>query len=380
MGQRILLSSSESKNELYLDPNRFYSYNLYEKSRWGVGLGYDIKLGRPSRPGLTLLSLGVYGAWGYEDQRLKWGGNVGLKGLSKSGKKYHTYVDVFHDLTPPGTRNMGTFELLQFTETGNFMTRRFNDTWRVTAGVSRMKTAKLQETLELRWSRERELWSGNSLIYPASGAELRSMPHADFAELRLYVAHTSGLSGELLAGTMTPWKKYFARLLLQYGHRFFFDPLTLDLFAQSGIVNDDAPYSRCFDLGGTWGSPLALERSLLTARPNEFTANVFGLVTLKLSLKNPLVDYYHNVLLVGTSPRPFVMCNAAWGTVDKSSSLQVPDKGILEVGGGVDGLLVWGSVQWGAAVAYRLTPTSAAYHLPATEDNFVFLLTAKLGI
>jgi hypothetical protein len=74
------------------------------------------------------------------------------------------------------------------------------------------------------------------------------------------------------------------------------------------------------------------------------------------------------------------MCNAAWGTVDKSSSLQAPDKGILEVGGGVDGLLVWGSVQWGAAVAYRLTPTSAAYHLPATEDNFVFLLTAKLGI
>lgn len=380
MGQKILLSSTESGNELNLDPNRIYSYNLYEKSRWGAGLEYDIMLGQKDSAGLTCLALSAYGAWGYEDHRLKWGGKVELQGVTKDRRKYSTYLEGFHDLTAPGSRHIGIYDVFHFTSTGNFMTRRFNDTWRVTGGVSRMKTRKMQETIELRWSRERDLWSGNNLIYPASCADLRSMPYEDFFEVRIHLADFSGLSGELLAGTTSQWASPFVRLLVQYNRKFFWEPLTLEVFAQCGFADEGAPYSRCFDLGGTWGSPLAMERSLLTARPNEFTANLFSLVTLKLSTAEPLFYYYHNNLLVGTSPSPFVLCNAAWGELRGHSSPQAPDKGILEVGGGVDGLLKWGLVDWGGAVVYRLTQKSAAYHFTKTEDNLMFLLTAKLDM
>lgn len=380
IAQLVPLVSKES-NVLSLDINRIYDYNQYEKSRWGLGLQYDIALGGER---FSTLSLSGYGAYGYEDQRFKWGLMAGLQ--SKLKHKSLFYVRFFHDLTPEASRYLNTYQLLNFTSTGSFMTRLFSDTYRLTFGFSRQATAKRTDGFELRLSRERPLHYGTSLIYPSSYSDLKNIHHTDFIEGRLFVSHTSGLRGELLAGTHGKFSHFyqnmqpFLRLLLQYDKEIIFSTFKLDFFAQGGFANNDAPYSRLFDLGGTWGSPIALQRSLLTARPNEFVANLFTLINLKLTTQEPLFRFNSEFLAIGTAPSPFLLCNAAWGKLRDSVESHVPDKGIAEVGAGVDGLLVWGAVKWGGAVVYRLTPSSAAYHYSDTKDNLLFLFTAQLDM
>lgn len=380
-GQMMVLYNSAGGNVLSFDLNRLYSYNLYEKSRWGLGLQYDIKLGGNR---FSTLSLSGYGAYGYADQRIKWGLKADLQ--SNLRHRSHTYVEFFHDLTPDGSRILTNYQLSAFNSTGSFMTRLFSDTYRLTLGFSRQATAKRTDGLELRISRERALHYGTTQIYPPSYSDLKDLPHMDFVEGRLFAAHTSGLRGELLAGfygtfeNLSQSMQSFLRLLLQYDNVFYFSAFELDLFAQCGFANSDAPYSRLFDLGGTWGSPIALGRSLLTARPNEFVTNLFSLINLKLGTQEPLFRLNNEILAIGTAPSPFLLCNAAWGKMGDNEGYSVPDKGIAEVGAGIDGILVWGAVQWGGAVVYRLTPESAAYHRPDTKDNLALLLTARLNL
>ena len=385
MAQLLPLISGE-RNVLSLDLSHLYNYNQYEKSRWGLGLQYDINFAEKSR--FKTLTLSGYGAYGYGDERFKWG----LKADLLSGQRYptHSYVSFFHDLTADASRTLNAYQLLNFNATGAYMTRRFSDTWRLTLGFSRQATAHSTGSVELRLSRERGLHSGLTLIYPSTYSELKGLPHCDFVEGRLFVAHTSGFRGELLVGVCGDFpdifsenflrQQSFLRLLLQYDKEFYFSAFEFDLFAQTGFVNSDAPYSRLFDLGGTWGSPIAMGQGLLTARPNEFVANLFALVNLRLATQKPLFDVRNAAFAIGSCPTPFVLCNAAWGKMGDYTGAEVPDKGILEVGGGVDGLIVWGAVRWGGAVVYRLTPSDADYHFSDPEDNYTFLLTAVLDL
>ena len=46
----------------------------------------------------------------------------------------------------------------------------------------------------------------------------------------------------------------------------------------------------------------------------------------------------------------------------------------------IDGLLVWGLVDWGLGVVYRLTPASAVYHLTEPKNNFALFFTATLEL
>jgi hypothetical protein len=57
-----------------------------------------------------------------------------------------------------------------------------------------------------------------------------------------------------------------------------------------------------------------------------------------------------------------------------------PDKGIAEVGAGIDGVLIWGAIKWGCAAVYRLTPTSADYHYTDTRNNLALLFTARIDL
>ena len=72
MGQLIPLLPEGTKNQLWLDPDRVFDYNQYEKSRWGAGLQYDINFDTTAQHHMfKMLSLGGYGAYGYADQRWK---------------------------------------------------------------------------------------------------------------------------------------------------------------------------------------------------------------------------------------------------------------------------------------------------------------------
>ena len=396
MAQMIPLSSAESKNQLWIDPGRVYDYNLYEKSRWGIGLQYDInfktekELVTMENPkGFKALSLSGYIAYGYADQRFKWGLKADLQGVSK--KQSHTYLSFFHDLTPDASRTLTVPTINILTLPASFMTSSFSDTYRFTLGYTRKASKSSTENFELCLSRERPLHYGSTLFYPQSYSELNNILHFDFIESQFYIAYTSGWSAQLLAGGMqynhtmgpksTPSnfgsKKWtpFARLLVQYDRHFYLSFLDLGIFAQAGAVTPKVPTSRMFDLGGSWGSPLLLNHSLLTARPNEFTANIFGMINLKLTTVDPLFKFYNRLFDIGTSPQPFLLANAAWG---KGS--EAPDQGIAEAGAGIDGLLVWGLVYWGFGMVYRFTPESAYYHLPDPKDNYTFLFTAHIDL
>lgn len=382
MAQLVPLVSG-TENTLSLDLDRVYSYNQYEKSRWGLGLQYDIALGGKR---FQTLSLSGYGAYGYADERFKWGLKADLLGASV--RQSHTYLGFFHDLTPAASRIVTTPAFAILTSPASFMTRLFNDTYRLYWGHTDKVSRKLTGGIELDLSRERNLY-GNGIpcnkaqLYP-SYSELKDLMKYDFAELKFLFSHAFGWDGIVTLGlcnNSSMGTDFFLRVLTQYGRDFFFSPFHFKLYAQGGYVYGDTPYSRMFDLGGSWGCPLSLNHTLLTARQNEFTARLFALVNMKLSTENPLFSLNNNILAIGTAPQPFLLCNAAWGTSFSDNDIYpAPTEGIAEVGAGIDGILVWGLVEWGGAVVYRLTPTSADYHFTEPKDNLVILLTATLNM
>lgn len=392
IGQYTRINSAQSRNALYFNVDRLWSYNLYEKSRWGLGLRYDINFDPQSS--LKTLSLDGYVGYGYADQRVKWGLQADLLGSHK--RKPHAYLGFFHDLTQDASRDLDGYDLTSFTSSYAFMIRRFSETDRLYAGAGFSPNGKLTLGAEVRLARERRLFDQYSLYYPVDADERALFPLHRYLEGRFTASHTNGLSAELLVGTadadifgVHADYPLYARLLGQYRHTFKVAKLfSLKTFAQAGVTSADLPYSRHFDIGGIWSSPLALERALSVAMPNEFTANAFALATLKFGFSEPLFKFYLNAISIGMAPRPFVMVGGEWGQLWEQDDeglrwhdeieVMAPSRGIAEVGAGIDGLIRWGAVDWGFAVAYRLTPSTAPYAFAEKSDNLSFLITAYL--
>ena len=349
MAQMIPLLPSGSKNELWLDPDRIYDYNQYEKSRWGLGLQYDINFDTASKPTFKTLSLSAYGAYGYADQHFKWGVFADLQGASR--RQSHTYIEFFHDLTADASRTLFTPNLSILRSPASFMSRLFSDTYRFTLGFSNRPTKNLFESIELRLSRERLLHDDYGEIFYPTYSELKDLAAYNFAELNLTLFHVLGLSGRVTLGAYNTDNdkdgEFFVRTQLEYDRTISYYFLKFQIFGQGGWV------------GGT--------------------ASLFAMVNMKLTTRNPLFEYYNNIIALGTSPSPFLLCNGAWGTSFDDFYL-APEKGFGEVGAGIDGLLVWGMVDWGIGVVYRLTPASADYHFTDPKNNFALFFTATLEL
>lgn len=378
MAQMVRLNGQDSRNALWFDMDRVFSYNQYENTRWGGGLQYDIALDSVH---FKTLSLGGYVGYGYTDRRWKWGVKVDLAGASR--RESHTYVEFFHDLTGDASRILNTFRLVNFTETGAFMTRLFSDTYRLTVGHSRKLTSALTADLRLRFSSERYMHNFYNLLYPATRSELLAMPSTQYAELMLTMAMTKGWTVEATGGLIGAEHSdgsAFARLLAQYDRTIDFAVFRYLFFAQGGITTRNVPYSRMFDLGGTWGSSFFFNQSILSARPNEFTTNYFTMVTMRLTLQKPFFDYYNPMMQLGTRPNPFLILDAAWGDTWDNQMFVTPDKGIAEVGAGIDGVLSFGQTDLGIGVVYRLTPAEAYYTFADKKDNLSVLFSIVINM
>ena len=131
-------------------------------------------------------------------------------------------------------------------------------------------------------------------------------------EARLVAQSPWGLTAQLQAGVNNPGRRAVTRLLVQYDRQWELNPFELQLFLQGGATGRATPYVRMFDLGGTFGAPFCFRQSLLTARPNEFTANVFAFLSLRFGFGRPLFEGWSRLFQIGTSPRPFIGMNAAW--------------------------------------------------------------------
>lgn len=370
-------------NNLYFNADRVWSYNLYEQSRWGLGLRWTAT---PSWLGGNRLTADAYIGLGYLDQQWKWGVSL-ASAFAKSRHSAGVHASVLHDMLPAGSRALGSTTLADISSLSSFMNRRMAIATQLTAGAS-WRWKMMRHLTEAHAHNGIILFDNAGLLYPNDGDPCPA--YRDYG-LRWVGRHDAGLSAEVKAGfNAAPADRPYLRLLVQFARSYPIGPLSINLFGQGGILPSGAKggYMQAFDLGGTSGAPIFFERSLLTATPNEFTVDRYIYITGTLRFKKPLFEWVSKVLVVGTAPRPFVRLGAAIGGIDEEYyivtdglyGLQAPTQGIAEGAAGIEGLVRWGVTDWGVAIAYRLTPASAPYHRDNPLDNMRLLLTANLNI
>ena len=373
-GQYLRLVGDSSRTALYIDAGRICNYNLYEHSRWGGGLMLTT---HPSNFIFNKIDAAGYLGYGTRDKRWKYGAALD-EHLRNSPFQSALYQRFEHDYFAAGSRHIANpwsgGQLL-----GGFMSRRMTEDILVTFGY-RWHTRPWRWAVEFTWGERRCLFNETDLLYASQDL----LNYERFGRLRLSIRHSSGFAAQY--EYFSDWKTM--RLLADYRRTIPFSFLKLDLYAQGGVTPKYNKYIDMFDLGGFYNAPLYLERGFSTIRPNEFTSNTFASFYLRLQTAAPLFRTYNPLFGTGTNPTPFLSINALWGMLwgqDENgqrpwltSSLQSPNRGILEVSIGMDGIIHYGVVDWGVAVAYRITSPTAAYHNTNARHNIAILITAKL--
>lgn len=365
-GQITLLTEGDGGG-LYLDPDYIWRYNLYEHSRWGLGLAYDSD---------SLHSWRVVGNAGYGlyDKQLKWG--VGASCLVDSSHMGSLYVMAMRGYSAAGNRNMQWGSITDPSGLASFMSLRMSDQRSAIAGY-RWSSGYAAFVADVRLFYGGRLFDNNGLLYRKDGDTIAP---ENGLELRFGYS-LGGFAVEALLGRTWPAQKPIAQLLAEYNITLHNRLFETHYYVQAGITPPNTPYIYMFDLGGTSGSFLYFRHSLLTVRPCEYVASAFALGSLRLAFAEPLFHLWNGVLVMGCYPRPFVGVTAAWGmmwgqSVDgtltyEGLDLQSPNHAVAEAVVGIDGLLRWGYVDYGAAFAVGLIPD---------RSRTALLLTAGLRL
>lgn len=372
--QYVRLAGDPRGTALYFNTDRLWSYNLYEQSRWGAGLRLTA---HPSGRADRWTAVDVYGGYGYRDRQWKWGAKV-----SSNIERTTMYIGIGRDYERAASRMTEAYSVTDISSLSAFMTRRLTDRVAATAGYS----YKGRTTMGLEasvWS-GRRLFDGTGLLYLTEGD---SLPAENGAELRLTVTH-GGLTAEARVGRSWPEAKTIARLLAQYDGSYSWRVAKVSLWLQGGAAAPGTPYTRLFDLGGTWDAPLLFDHSLLTIPPNTFTATLFAIGSVRVATARPLWRAWWPTLQIGSNAVPFVQLTAAWGhlwgqdgdgmLLYEGLPLQAPHRGVAETAAGIEGLLRLGVVDWGAAVAWRLAPWRDDLYNGLPKRTPMLLLTAKV--
>lgn len=377
-GQYIPLYTSQNGASLQFNLDRLWSYNLYEHSRWGGGLKWTLA---PHRADGSQISFDGYAGYGVLDRQ--WKGGLGFETqFVRNPYGLVQYITVGRDYVSAGSRHMAVGSITDPASLAAFMSYRMYDRAGWVWGY-RWRVRGVEHCIDATVFAGSRLFDNDWLLYREQG-----LAEADGAVLRWTLRLPQGFSSQVEAGGTWPDATLVARLLAQYDRKLRLSPIELSLFLQGGITPPRTSYLYMFDLGGTFGAPLYFRNSLLTARPNEFTANAFAFLSLHLRPEDPLWYWWSSFASIGTSPKPFVALHAAWGWLWGQDAdgqltwegldLQAPHHGLVEALAGVDGLIRWGAVDWGIAAGYRLTPAGVPYHRTETNDNLVLLITADL--
>lgn len=375
-GQYLKVAGDTTRTALFLDAGRLWNYNLYEHSRWGGGLRLTT---HPSQFIFSAIDAEAYLGYGVFDEQFKAG--IALSEAIRHSRHHSVhYQHVERDYFPVGSRQIvGPWsaggQLL-----GGFMSRRMTDNRVVTLG-HRWHTDTWRWGVEISWGERGWLFDEKNLLYNIQDP----ISYESFGRVRLLLRHRCGIAAQY--EFFSDW--HTMRLLVNYRKSLHANPLRLDIFAQGGLTPKENSYIDMFDLGGTWAAPVYFGGNLPTIRPNEFTANAFTLLNLRLQTSQPSFRIYNKLFSIGSNPYPFLSLTALWGSMweqDASGKrpwlttyLQAPNKGLLEATLGLDGIIRWGAVDFGAAASYRIAPANAAYHHSTRSDNFILLITAKLA-
>lgn len=368
-GQYLRLAGDTSRTSLYLDAGRIWNYNLYEHSRLGVGLRLNIH---------HKLTADAYVGYGIYDEVWKYGGR--LTEHFNEIRQESFYQMFVLDYFAAGSRRLDSPLDEGGGLLGGFWSHRMTEQARATFGY-RWRTSWAAWAVEAAWTKSGRLFDKYRLLYNNQGD---AIVYYSYFVGRILMQHPAGVRLQVEASPSFE----IARLLVQYSRSFPLKYLTLNVFAQGGISAPQSDYENMFDLGGTWGAPVYVGIGLATARPNEFTANNFTFVSLRLQTARPVFNIFSSLLNLGSDPIPFVALTAAWGNMWgqdadgrktwQEMALQAPHYGLFEPMVGVDGVLQWGAVDWGLALTYRLVPAMASYRLANAHDNLTLLITATL--
>lgn len=367
----VPLTGTKGGTGLNLNLDRIWNYNLYERSRWGVGLDYIIA--HDSVDNATDIS--GYVGYGIRDRQLK--GGVGVLHFD-DGRVF--YAHVYRDYDAAASRSSVSTTQLNLNDLSGFMASRMSDNVGLRAGyyTNWGRVGVLFGTHLFFGGR---LFDGDGLLYRCLGDTIAP---ENGAEAKVTTTYGKHLEAVLACGHTWPQGKPIVRLLAFYEHADTLSFTELYTYLQGGITPPNTPYIRMFDLGGTYGAPLFFPNALLTAKPNEFTANTFLLASLRLRLHRPLYQLHSDLLVMGSRPRPFVGINAAWGWLwgqnpdgqmcYEGLDLQSPHRGVMEAVVGIDGLFEWGAVDYGVAFSCR------PYPLENNALRWSVLVTAELSI
>ena len=373
-------SRAAAEPGLRMDYNRLWDYNLYEGSR--LGLGASLTLAPQATP-FGRLTVDAYGGYGIRDRQWKYG-LLAEGRLRRGGALTSVYLGGLHDYFSVGSRRIADPAASGSQLLGSFMARRMTVQDRLVAGA-RGSWGVVGWLAEAALGRRAPLFDDGQMLYIRYGDTLSRQP---FASLKVAVRHGNGLMAQAEWIQPLGLGSPSLRLLAGYvGSRSLglFDA-TLSLLA--GATPESTPYIDLFDLGGVAGAPLYIGQSLATAGINEFTANAFAQAGVVVRLSRPLYRVYSSLFSVGSNPRPFLSLKAMWGTLWEADAdglavidgvhVQAPLKGYAEAVAGIDGVVRWGVVDFGAALAARLVPSSAVYHTDGLRANLFPLFTASL--
>lgn len=379
--QSIRLTPYRAPSALYLNADHLYGYNRYEHSRIEAGLTWvtPSETSQDRRPSLGRWSVGGYAAYGFKDRGLKYGGAVQLQLPGESNIKLR--LRAFNDLEPAASRRLDDVSFLSPELNNTFLASRYVSVkgTRFDVKVSPRRDWVLSAEVLMAWEQYR--FNNEGPLYQHLTPE--AMPNAHLhASLTARADWNRGLT--LTASTGMTYsevgKMPYLRLLAQYDA----DPfdMGLHLFGQAGFVTAHALYSRMFDLSGTAKSLYFFRNTFLTVRPNTFTSNLFVHLCLNYTPPLPLWE------LSWSRPQAFLQLNAMWGQLfwqdfdgrrlHDGLVLQAPHRGLLEPAAGFDGLLRWGLLDLGFAVAYQICPLNAPYMNEDPIDNFALAVVATL--
>ena len=353
--QSIRLTHYQAPSALYADIGRLFNYNLYEHARFEAGLSWVQPNEAAEHPKVFLgqWTLSGYVAYGVYDKAWKYGGSWSLR--LPGHHDVRVGMSVKDDLEQAASRRMEDYNMVQTSMNNSYVASRFSHVQAVEGKVSWKFASQWKASVTARYSREQ--------LCEQPGV-LSSQPWVHFSEaiLRLGSNHLTLLVQPGVAflphSGLDPESQPYLRLLSQYTYGDI--RKGFHLWAQAGYATSEAPESRRFDISGTGGTPYYFEHTFLTVPPNTLITDLFAHLCVKYTAPEPLWKSSFS------NPRPFLQANFLCANAQPLI--------FLEPAAGFDGILHWGILDMGVAVAYSPVsgPTLNA------KDNFAFAIVAQL--
>ena len=362
--QYVRLTNYKNPTALYLDLNRIYNYNLYERNQFGIGF----YLVNPSdRLDCLQWNISAYVGYSTLPKELKYGATVALQ--TPTNLRLKPFVQFVDDFEHAGSSNLEQYDLLSPAQNASYMSSRYARIRRGAIGASLTipSTTPTNVIFDVRYTRESLRFDSQGYLYPNIYPE-DYRGFTDFAEMHLRVTFLKHFTFDALGGIADPNGTHIRgfRAILQYRNTKRLSKSELYLFSQAGYVTPNAPYTRRFDLSGTAGSYFYFNDAFLTLARNSVITDFYFRIHARWTC-DPLIK------LDFCRPAPFAQLGAIVAKTHDGTWNAFAEPAL-----GVDGIIRWGVLDLGVALAYRLSPHNDPSYTTELKDKMAVMFSAKL--